>query len=1076
MATQVFDSVGPLSVAVAGATNASPIEITTGVAHGLTTGQHVKISGVGGNTAANSDDWVITVTSATKFTLNGSTGNGAYTGGTGIVSRRYADLQDAFDATALNLVALNEQHTLLLYDDDAFGPAFELASDPIEIASVNNASPIVVTTSVAHGRATGDYVKIAEVLTAIVANGYWRITVIDATHFSLDGSIGSGTSSGSGEVRSIWMLTGATTDSTRYREIVAAGNQRYNPATDAGVRLRKTGGGTALVIKEDCARAQGFLIEVLEGLDTGTDYCLDCKGGLLAIDSIVGKYPNGKGNSAHEIFSHTAGGVAGISRFTNLVAMGNNVAPQGAKVGIRSFIANDAIANCVVHGLRRAGSIGIWATGASSAITVANCIATRAITDFTFTSGGAGASFKSNISSDSSATGVSGQVGCFSGKTADELFINADIGDFRNRYTSPAIDHGQDFSIPIPKDIVGATRAVPFDIGVFESYFIQPGVAPTVIISAIKASGGDYATLAAWKAATTKNLVAANEVHIAELYSETYAQGGTEFVLDGSICDPTHYRLIRAATGHRYDIGTGSGALVTGSGPAVIRLAEPFARLEGVGVDQTSSSLLAERAAVRCTADRTRVDGVFAQILTGNFGGAWSCFAGDTGAEQRFLNCIARGAGGATGATIGFYVTSDDSLVAHCVAHEIDQSPNSSHGYVDGGSTCAFKNCIATDCLSSGFDPIATAERNEYNCSSDASADGKGSLINKSAGQVFADAALGDFRLRFDSPCLGAGKNLAFETTTDFDGKPRYLPAEIGAYEGSAAAPTLPGDEPGKTHRLAVIWDVVRRDGFAHRWTDHSHPLVVDGQTYVPQGAMTASARRAELALREENLEASGALSDEEITYEDLHAGRYAGAFVRERVVDWLYPFAAARDENHYEIGPTRWNGERWGAELLGVTHRLQDPVGEVVTRNCRWFLGQNFEQPASVPGCRVNLDLITLRDQVVTAVTDAARTFEASAVPGSHVDDDFAYGYLTWTSGANEGLRVEVKGYVQAAREFSLRLELPFDIEVGDTFDVHPGCDRLYGTGCAKFANQLNFRGDKFIPGTHKMLQSPVS
>ncbi len=66
---------------ITGATNASPIEITTSGAHLLTTGNNVTISCVEGNTAANGT-WYITVTGGTTFTLDGSTGNGAYlTGG-----------------------------------------------------------------------------------------------------------------------------------------------------------------------------------------------------------------------------------------------------------------------------------------------------------------------------------------------------------------------------------------------------------------------------------------------------------------------------------------------------------------------------------------------------------------------------------------------------------------------------------------------------------------------------------------------------------------------------------------------------------------------------------------------------------------------------------------------------------------------------------------------------------------------------------------------------------------------------------------------------------------------------------
>lgn len=69
-----------LSATVAGATNASPIVITTSAAHGFATGDTVDVSGVTGNTAANGE-WTIAVVNATRFSLTGSAGNGAYAGG-----------------------------------------------------------------------------------------------------------------------------------------------------------------------------------------------------------------------------------------------------------------------------------------------------------------------------------------------------------------------------------------------------------------------------------------------------------------------------------------------------------------------------------------------------------------------------------------------------------------------------------------------------------------------------------------------------------------------------------------------------------------------------------------------------------------------------------------------------------------------------------------------------------------------------------------------------------------------------------------------------------------------------------
>ncbi len=65
---------------ITGASNASPIVITTNSTALLATGLTVTISGVGGNTAANGT-FTITVLNATTFQLNGSMGNGTYTSG-----------------------------------------------------------------------------------------------------------------------------------------------------------------------------------------------------------------------------------------------------------------------------------------------------------------------------------------------------------------------------------------------------------------------------------------------------------------------------------------------------------------------------------------------------------------------------------------------------------------------------------------------------------------------------------------------------------------------------------------------------------------------------------------------------------------------------------------------------------------------------------------------------------------------------------------------------------------------------------------------------------------------------------
>ncbi len=77
-------TVKPYASAITGATNAAPIQITS-ANHGLANGDRVAIADVTGNTAANGN-FTVTVSSPSAFTLNGSAGNGDWTGGGRVVA------------------------------------------------------------------------------------------------------------------------------------------------------------------------------------------------------------------------------------------------------------------------------------------------------------------------------------------------------------------------------------------------------------------------------------------------------------------------------------------------------------------------------------------------------------------------------------------------------------------------------------------------------------------------------------------------------------------------------------------------------------------------------------------------------------------------------------------------------------------------------------------------------------------------------------------------------------------------------------------------------------------------------
>lgn len=112
-----------------------------------------------------------------------------------------------------------------------------------------------------------------------------------------------------------------------------------------------------------------------------------------------------------------------------------------------------------------------------------------------------------------------------------------------------------------------------------------------------------------------------------------------------------------------------------------------------------------------------------------------------------------------------------------------------------------------------------------------------------------------------------------------------------------------------------------------------------------------------------------------------------------------------------------------------------------------------------------------------VTNVSDR-RTFEAGEI-FDFPADWWQLGIITWLTGLNAGLSMDVKGHGGTADEFVLFKPMGYDIQVGDEFTITAGCDKFRSTtnGCkTKFRNIVNFRGFPDVPGNDQLFFVPTS
>lgn len=81
-----------------------------------------------------------------------------------------------------------------------------------------------------------------------------------------------------------------------------------------------------------------------------------------------------------------------------------------------------------------------------------------------------------------------------------------------------------------------------------------------------------------------------------------------------------------------------------------------------------------------------------------------------------------------------------------------------------------------------------------------------------------------------------------------------------------------------------------------------------------------------------------------------------------------------------------------------------------------------------------------------------------------------FDYGVMTFTSGLNNGLSMEVKSYIEG--QWTLQEAMPYAIAIGDAYSMVAGCNKQRTTCRDRFSNILNMRAEPFLPGIDQLSQ----
>ncbi len=297
---------------------------------------------------------------------------------------------------------------------------------------------------------------------------------------------------------------------------------------------------------------------------------------------------------------------------------------------------------------------------------------------------------------------------------------------------------------------------------------------------------------------------------------------------------------------------------------------------------------------------------------------------------------------------------------------------------------------------------------------------------------------------------------------------------EINQVTGDSAMKTSVTDAmklhiAARTHTLATCVKITRTDGNVFGFTDHDENITYDGVVYYAAYGCIPSAVSGSVNLNVDNLSVDGLFNAAGITKAGIIAGLWDHAEIQVFLINY-------RDTTIgiIPLPGSGWLGEKtvkdgnYTFEFRSKAQALQQSIGRLYTSACSWKLGD--------ADCGVTLATYQKAGAAVV-VTDNAN-FTATVAGGSATDQFYRYGILTWTSGSNDGLSMEVKSAAYAAGTYTIQLVLsmPYTIVATNAFTITPGCDKAFATCKDKYSNSVNFGGFPHIPGRDVINQYPDS
>lgn len=258
---------------------------------------------------------------------------------------------------------------------------------------------------------------------------------------------------------------------------------------------------------------------------------------------------------------------------------------------------------------------------------------------------------------------------------------------------------------------------------------------------------------------------------------------------------------------------------------------------------------------------------------------------------------------------------------------------------------------------------------------------------------------------------------------------------------------------------ITLLCKITLKNGSVIALNQLDKDIFFDGTLYPASNALSASATKTESTLAVDTTDLEGMINTDLFDEGDIAGGLFNGAYYEFYEVNYMHPEGGGSIVDTGFIGDLGTSNTGFKLELRSIDQNVQSDIGRIFMPACDANLGDSR--------CRVDLNAITVSGSVQSSdynfyIIDNTRTENSGYFNG---------GLLKFSSGDNMGLSVEVKNYDKETGRIDFQANFPRKIKAGDTYIMHPGCDKRRDTCRDKYNNIINFRGVPSIPAAETLL-----